>query len=137
MLIPRVACSRERSNELFRKFAIFVFIPTSAPTRKNMPNAIINTNLFFNKLKQDLNVAGFSLLFVSSILVKYNQATEIREVMAYTAKTNFQLPNCIAKKVVIIGPRKDVMDLINWDKLIKLENFSFGTTFKSNGLAET
>lgn len=57
-LIPITAVSSGRENLPERIFAMFVLMATSAPTIRNIERAIITTNLFLNKPKQELNVAG-------------------------------------------------------------------------------
>jgi len=57
-LIPITAVSSGRENLPERIFAIFVLMATSAPTIRKIERAITTTNLFLNKPKQELNVAG-------------------------------------------------------------------------------
>ncbi len=91
---------------------------TSIPTSTKIPPAITAINLFLSNPKQDLKVAGSWVGFDSSIFVKKSQSVAAREVMAYTAKTSFQLPVCTAIIVVITGPSRELEAFINWERLM-------------------
>lgn len=137
MLIPIAALSNVTPNFTIKMLAMLVLIATSAPTIKKIESVMRKMKRFFSKLKQDLKVAGSRSGFDSCMGVLPSQIATTIDVTPYTAKISFQSPNLVARKVVIKGPAKDIIALMNCPVLNKLDNFSGGETSCNNGLADT
>ena len=70
---------------------MFEFIPTSAPTIRNIAITMASTNLLVSSFMHDAKVAGVSDFMLSSILVPESQSKLAKDNNAYTANTRIHL----------------------------------------------
>ena len=92
-LLPDSASVCSDPNLARRNCPEIAFTPTSIPTTRKIQITITATNPLLSNLKEEANVALFSLFFVSTILVADSHRTDSNDTIPNTINKIFQSPN--------------------------------------------